>query len=117
MLQSELCALSYCLGNASRTAGVWIGGYGTGTLSSVLGAEIFVVPREMNTPPTTHAVDSDDRIREMIERGVPDLNGGFGKRGFECGEFFAEAFAKYLKISACVNMFHPDLQGPLDQLL
>ena len=34
MLQSELCNLSNALGNASQTAGVWTGGYGTGTLSS-----------------------------------------------------------------------------------
>lgn len=114
MLQSELCALSYSLSNASRTAGVWLGGYGTGTLSSVLGAEIFTVPREMNTPPTTHVLGSDDRIREVVERGVPSLDGGFGRRVFECGEFFAETFSKYPNISSCVKMYHPDLQGPLD---
>ncbi len=114
MLQSELSSLSYCLGNPSRTLGLWLGGYGTGTLSSVLGAEIFVVPREMNTPPTTHVLGSDDRIREIVERGVPSLEGGFGRRVFECGEYFAEVFSKYPKISSFVNMFHPDLQGPLD---
>ena len=114
MLQSELCALSYALSNASRTCGLWLGGYGTGTLSSVLGAEIFVVPRELNTPPTTRVVGNNDRIREIVERGVPNVENGFGKRVFECGEIFAEIFAKYPKISAYVNMFHPDLQGPLD---
>jgi len=114
MLQSELSALSYCLSNASRTAGVWLGGYGTGVLSSILGAEIYVVPRELNTLPTTRAVGSDDRIREIVEHGVPSLERGLGKRIFECGEIFAEVFAKYPKISACVNVFHPDLQGPLD---
>ena len=114
MLQYELCNLSYTLTNASRTAGVWVGGYGTGTLSSVFGADIFVVPREMNTPPITRAVGSDDRIREIIDRGIPNIENGFGRRVFECGEYFAEVFSKYPKISAHVNMFHPDLQGPLD---
>jgi hypothetical protein len=114
MLQSELCALSYSLSNASRTCGLWLGGYGTGTLSSVLGADIFVVPYELNTPPTTRVVGGTDRIREIVARGVPNVENGFGKRVFECGEIFAEMFAKYPNISKCVNVFHPDLQGPLD---
>ena len=114
MLQRELCVLSYSLSNASRTAGVWVGGYGTGTLSSVLGAEIFVMPRETDTPPTTRVVKDNDCIREIIERGVPNLENGFGKRVFECGEIFAETFSKYPKISKYVKMYHPELQGPLD---
>jgi len=114
MLQRELCVLSYSLSNASRTAGVWVGGYGTGTLSSVLGAEIFVMPRETDTPPTTRVVKDIDCIREIIERGVPNLENGFGKRVFECGEIFAETFSKYPKISKYVKMYHPELQGPLD---
>ena len=50
----------------------------------------------------------------MVERGLPDLDTGFGKRLFECGEIFAEVFSKYPKISKYVSVYHPDLQGPLD---
>ena len=114
MLQSELIMLSNALNSPSRTAGVWVGGYGTGTLSSILGAEIFVVPRELNTLPTTKPLGSNDRIREAIERGVPDLDTGLGKRAFEFGEILAEVFSKYPKISKYAKVYHPELQGPLD---
>ncbi|MBQ8309841.1 MAG: hypothetical protein IJX80_02375 [Clostridia bacterium] len=114
MLQSELATLSHVLNNFSRTLGVWVGGYGTGLLSSVLGAEIFVVPRDLNTPPTTRTLGNTERLREMVERGIPDLENGFGKRTFECGEIFADVFSKYPKIAKYVNVYHPDLQGPLD---
>ena len=113
MLQSELATISYSLGNPSRTLGCWVGSYGTGLLSSVLGAKIFVPPYECNTPPTTRTV-GDSEIRAMIERGIPSLDNGFGRPTFECGSFFAEAFSKYPKISKYVNVYHPDLQGPLD---
>ena len=114
MIQSQLASVSYALGNSSHTLGLWLGGYGTGLLSSVLGAEIFVVPRELNTAPTTRVLGSTDRIREMVDRGLPNLENGFGKRTFECGEYLAELLSKYPKISKYVNVYHPDLQGPLD---
>ncbi|MBQ9785756.1 MAG: hypothetical protein IJW29_09660 [Clostridia bacterium] len=114
MLQSELSVISYSLTNPSRTLGCWVGGYGTGLLSSVLGAEIFVVPREHNTPPTTRVLGGTDRIRAMVDAGLPNLENGFGKRTFECGSIFAEVFSRYPKISKYVSVYHPDLQGPLD---
>lgn len=88
--------------------------YGTGILSSLFGAEIFVMPREQNTLPTTKPFDDTAKIEKMIEKGIPDLNGGFGKQVFEFGEFCKEAFAKYPKVSQYVKVYHPDLQGPLD---
>ena len=113
MLQAQLCSFSNALNTRHLTLGGWAG-YGTGILSSILGAEIYVVPRELNTPPTTRVLGSTDRIREMLDRGMPDLETGFGKRVFECGEIFAEVLSKYPKIWEYVTIFHPDLQGPLD---
>ncbi len=114
MLQMELGMISFALNNPSRTLGCWVGGYGTGLLTSVLGAEIFVPPYHCNVSPTTRTVGDTDKIREIVEAGVPDLDRGFGKRTFECGSIFAETFAKYPKIAKYVNVYHPDLQGPLD---
>ncbi len=88
--------------------------YGTGILSSVFGAEIFTVPRELNTLPTTRALGSDDKIEALIEAGIPDLNRGFGQRVFEFGEIVKEVFSHYPKINKYVEVFHPDVQGPLD---
>ena len=88
--------------------------YGTGILSSLFGAEIFVMPREMNTLPTTRSVGDTERIREIVERGLPDLYTGFGRNVFEFGEICAEVFAKYPNIHRYVEVYHPDTQGPLD---
>ena len=61
------------------------------------------------------SVEADlQEIEELIEKGIPDLNNGFGRKVFEFGEFCSEIFAKYPKIKEYVVPFHPDLQGPLD---
>ncbi len=88
--------------------------YGTGILSSLFGAEIFVMPRHTNTLPTTRSLNDTELIREKVEAGMPDLSCGFGKNVFEFGEICAEVFEKYPKIKKYVNVYHPDLQGPLD---
>ncbi len=88
--------------------------YGTGILSSLFGAEIFEMPRAMDTLPTTRPFDDTDRIRELAERGIPSLTNGFGRRVFEFGEYYREAVRQWPKISRYVEMFHPDTQGPLD---
>lgn len=88
--------------------------YGTGILSSLFGAEIFIMPRDMNTLPTTRAFNDTELIRAKVDAGMPDLCDGFGKNVFEFGEICAEVFEKYPKIKKYVKVYHPDLQGPLD---
>ena len=113
MLRQQLQGVSYALGNKKGNLCVRAN-YGTGILSSLFGAEIFVMPREMNTLPTTRAIGDTDRIRELVERGMPDLYSGFGRRVFEFSEICAEVFAKYPNIQRYVDVYHPDTQGPLD---
>lgn len=113
MLQSQLGMVSSALNKTGDNL-CMRANYGTGILSSTFGAEIFVMPRETNTWPTTKAVNDTEWIREKVESVIPDINGGFGERVFEFGKICKELFAKYPKISEFVKMFHPDLQGPLD---
>lgn len=87
--------------------------YGTGILTSVFGAEIFTMDEKMNTLPTTRPM-GEDKIDEILDAGIPDLTGGFGRQVFEMGEFFSEVFEKYPKIKKYVRIYHPDIQGPLD---
>lgn len=113
MLQSQLCVVSRAL--ASETGVLCLrANYGTGILSSVFGAEIFIMPYENNILPTTRALNDTEKIREIVERGMPDLETGFGKKVFEMGEIFFDVLSKYPKISKYVSVYHPDLQGPLD---
>ena len=88
--------------------------YGTGTMASLFGAEVFMMPRETNTLPTTKPLDDTDRIREIVEKGIPDIRGGLGGRMLDFGEAVKEVFSKYPKIEKYVDVFHPDTQGPLD---
>lgn len=113
MLVSQLQNVSRALSGTKEALAVRAN-YGTGILSSILGAEIFTMPEEMNTLPTTRCFADSQEIKRLLEKGMPDLSGGFGRRVLEMGEFFREAFAPYPKISRYVDIFHPDTQGPLD---
>ncbi len=113
MLRQQLEGVSDALGKKKGNL-VVRANYGTGILSSLFGAEIFVMPRQMNTLPTTRSVNDTEWIRAKVEAGIPDLKAGFGKNVFEFGEICAEVFEKYPKIKRYVKVYHPDLQGPLD---
>jgi hypothetical protein len=88
--------------------------YGTGTMASLFGAEIFMMPREMGNLPTTKPFNDTEKVKAILEKGIPSLDAGFGGRMFEFGETVAETFEKYPKIKKYVDVFHPDTQGPLD---
>ena len=88
--------------------------YGTGIMSTLFGARFHMMPREMNTLPTTKPCNDPEWIRAMVEKGMPDIRSALGKKVFEFGEITAELFERYPKMKKYVTMFHPDLQGPLD---
>lgn len=112
MLRREMTAVSGALGSKSHNIAMRAN-YGTGILSSVFGAEIFMMARENNTLPTTRAM-TEEQIRDRVEKGIPDIRTGFGKNVFEFAEFVQEALKPYPKIREYVRIYHPDLQGPLD---
>lgn len=88
--------------------------YGTGILSSLFGAEIFEMPREMNTLPTTKPFNDSEVIRELVQKGMPDLENGFGARVWAFAALWQDVCRAYPKIAKYVSIYHPDLQGPLD---
>lgn len=113
MLDRELATVSDRL--ASETAALGVrASYGTGIMTSLFGAEIFMMDREKNMLPTTKSLNDTDAMYRIVEAGMPDLLNGFGKKVFEMGEFFAEVFRDYPKIQKYVQIYHPDTQGPLD---
>ncbi len=112
MLRREMNAVSSALGSKSNNIAIRAN-YGTGILSSVFGAEIFLMDYKHNTLPTTRTM-SEEQIRKIVETGTPDLYTGFGKKVFEFGEFLQESLLPYPKIREFVRVYHPDLQGPLD---
>ena len=113
MLISELVAVSHKLSKGTDALGVRAN-YGTGIMTTLFGAELFEMPRSTNTLPTTKSWDDSDRIRNVMEKGIPDLYGGLGEKVLSFGEMCAEIFEKYPKIKKYVSIYHPDTQGPLD---
>jgi len=87
--------------------------YGAGILSSVLGAEIFMMPYHCDTLPNTRVIPTEV-LDHLIDAGIPDLKTGFGGKVFEMGELFREVLKNYPKLSEYCDVYHPDLQGPLD---
>ena len=112
MLRKELTTVSNALTSKTNSLAVRAN-YGTGILSSVFGADIFIMPYENNTLPTTRIL-SEDKIRDAVQKGIPDIYTGFGRKVFEFAHFLAEALKPYPKIQKFMRVYHPDLQGPLD---
>ena len=89
--------------------------YGTGILSSVFGAELFIMDEALNTLPTTRPLAGGaEAIKKLLDNGVPDLNTGFGEQCFTMAHHFVTLFADYPNISKYAKIYHPDMQGPMD---
>jgi hypothetical protein len=88
--------------------------YGTGILSSLFGLKIHIMPYKTNTLPTTVPYNDRDKIREIVETNSVDINAALGRKVYEMGEYFKQTFSKYPKIAKYVDIYHPDIQGPLD---
>ena len=113
MLRHQLLGVSSALSSPSTNICIRAN-YGTGILSSLFGAELYIMPREMETLPTTRSIGDTEKIRALVEAGMPDLRTGLGARVFDFGEFCQEVLRPYPKVSRYVRVYHPDTQGPLD---
>ena len=113
MIQSELARASWALNSIDKIPCIRAN-YGTGIMTSLFGAEIFMMPRENNTLPTTRPLDDTEKVRAVVEKGMPSPDSGFGKNVFAFGEICAELFEKFPKVKEYVTVYHPDFQGPLD---
>lgn len=112
MLDAELADLSRRLGG-NASLGIRAN-YGSAIMASLFGAEIFIMPRETNTLPTTRSFNDSNRMRQVLEKGIPDFKTGFGGDVLYFGERCAEIFEDYPKIKKYAEVYHPDTQGPLD---
>ena len=89
--------------------------YGTSILPSLFGVELFIMEKKYNTLPTSKPLAGGlDALKKLIDRGVPDIFGGYGEKVFEMGRRFQNIAKTYPKIGKHVHIYHPDLQGPMD---
>jgi hypothetical protein len=89
--------------------------YGSSILPSLFGVRMFVMDPALNTLPTSEPFPRGaDDVRAWLDRGVPDLDAGYGRRTWEMGRRFVAMLRDYPKLRRWVFVYHPDLQGPVD---
>lgn len=88
--------------------------YGTGILPSAFGADIFYLDDSADTLPTSLPVDGKDKIKAIIDNGIPRETTSLMREVFECAEYYRDAIKPYPGIRKHVHYYHPDFQGPLD---
>lgn len=113
MLRSELVGASQSLSTQTLFPCIRAN-YGTGILSSLFGAELYIMPRNMETLPTTRAFNDTEKMRRLLDTGIPSLTNGLGQKVFDFGELYAEVSESYPLVKKYVECYHPDTQGPLD---
>ena len=111
--QLEQCSKALAEGSGALLAARC--NYGTAILPSLFGAEVFLMDREIDTLPACRPLDGGaDAVKRLLDRGVPDLESGQGEIVFRMGEYFGQLLREYPKLSRCVHIYHPDLQGPMN---
>ena len=113
MLRDQLWLVSNALNTPHKNPAMRAN-YGTGIISSLFGAEIFEMPRSMNTLQTTRCFNDTDKIRELLDKGMPELTNSLGGKVLEFGALCRELFENYPNVKRWVEVYHPDAQGPLD---
>lgn len=88
--------------------------YGTGIMPSLFGCKIFMMGSELNTLAAAMPLHDKAKVQAVIDAGMPDLRAGLGGRVFDTAELFLEVFEQYPIISETVELYHPDIQGPID---
>jgi hypothetical protein len=115
MALQQLAACSSQLANGGGGLLTVRSNYGTGIMPTLFGAELFLMEDHHNTLPTTMPLaTTDEKLRQLLDGGVPPLRQGLGEKVFTMGEFYRELFAPYPRIRRYVHVYHPDLQGPMD---
>ena len=88
--------------------------YGVCISSAWFGCEVRMMDPEMNALPTSLPLDDRDRIRALVDAGVPEVTTGYGARVFAMGLIFARLARDYPRIARYVHVYHPDFQSPID---
>lgn len=89
--------------------------YGSTILPTIMGCELMLMDEAYNTLPGALALpEPEQAVRRLLDRGVPDLDRGQGKRVMEACAYYLETLSRWPKLSRYVHIYHPDWQGPLD---
>jgi hypothetical protein len=84
--------------------------HGIGIIASLFGCASSIFNNEM---PWVHHIPVE-KARKVFARGVPDLEGGLGKRVIETYRYYHERLRGYPRSREAIRITQPDLQGPFD---
>lgn len=90
--------------------------YGVVILASQYGCEVVRMAPQLDTLPTVRPLGSRDALKRAVAAGVPELHSGEGAKVFETGARFVEVQRQYPNLGRWVDVYHPDLQGPIDNV-
>jgi hypothetical protein len=113
MLMHQFAGVSAALGGGGARMHTVRSNYGVGIIPSILGAEIFIMPYEMDTGPNGRPL-AGDGIKRLLDADLPGFTNGFGARVLSVGEKYMEIKHEYPKIAEYLRIDHPDCQGPFD---
>ena len=89
--------------------------YGSVILPVWLGCPLHLMDEKFNTLPGAYPLPGGMAdIKPLLEKGVPELSGGYFGKVQDCLAFFQETLNQYPKLKQTVKIYHPDYQGPLD---
>ncbi len=88
--------------------------YGTAIMPSVLGCEVYIMPREAATLPTGVPLHDVDKVRALVDRGPADPRHGLGATTLDTASRMQELFADYPNLAQYIDIYHPDTQGTID---
>ena len=114
MVWEEMRSCSDVLESGGNTALCVRSNYGSSIMATLFGCDLFVMPRETVTLPTTVPLHSSDKVLQLLDAGIPNIRAGQGAIVFDTAERFLEVFANYPTIGRNIGLYHPDVQGPVD---
>jgi hypothetical protein len=88
--------------------------YGISIIPLLFGVELFVMDEDTDTLPTSYPLNDIEAIQRLVDAGRPEIRQHYMAKVLEMGAYYAEIAARYPKIGRYVQIYHPDLQGPMD---
>lgn len=85
--------------------------YGTGIIASLFGCPVHTFDQML---PCAKEVGGTDVIREIVQRGVPDVYGGICGKALDTVAYFRDSLREYPKLSRNVGVSLLDIQGTFD---
>jgi hypothetical protein len=111
MVLSELSrAYAGCLLKDDRLPSVRAN-YGTSIIPSLFGCQVRTFGDNL---PVAMPLHDTDRIRALLDAGIPDLRTAQGGKVLDMVVRFKEVFAPYQRLSRHVHIDLADIQGPFD---